>query len=304
MNTITHTVTDVTPNLAPPVNLHSFVSGTAIRPDVLARMQRTRAAMTDDVLRARAPSVFATEPWGGMSDRYEFIPTIDLVQALRKNGFSPVDAIQSRSRIEGKAEFTKHMLRFRPEEAQHLRMVGDTIPEIVLVNRHDGASGFQLMAGLYRLVCNNGLIVSAGSIGEIRVRHTGDIRDNVIEGSYRVIEEMPKIGPLVQRMQQAAVAPPQALAIAAAARALRWEDQAECPIQDEQLLRIRRQDDAAANLWMVMNRIQENMMQGGLRGKGSTGKRYTTRAVGGVSENVKLNRDIWALGEEALEILA
>ena len=62
MNTITHTVTDVTPNLAPPVNLHSFVSGTAIRPDVLARMQRTRAAMTDDVLRARVFLVFAIEP--------------------------------------------------------------------------------------------------------------------------------------------------------------------------------------------------------------------------------------------------
>lgn len=265
---------------------------------------RARNPLTDDQLRKYAPSVFATEPWQGMSDRYAFIPTSTIVEALRKNGFSPVSAIQSRSRIEGKSEFTKHMLRFRPESATAMRQIGDTTPELVLVNSHDGASGFQLMAGLFRLVCLNGMVVSAGTIGQINVRHTGDIVDNVIEGSYRVIEEVPKIAPIVERMQATPILVPQALAIAQAARQLRWAGEEHCPVQDDQLLRIRRTADAGANLWNVINRIQENLINGGLRGQNSNGGRYTTRAVAGVSENVKLNRDIWALGEEAMEILA
>ena len=45
--------------------------------------------LTDDEIRAAAPSVFAENKHGSRSDRYTYIPTIDLLVGLRKEGFEP-----------------------------------------------------------------------------------------------------------------------------------------------------------------------------------------------------------------------
>jgi hypothetical protein len=68
-------------------------------------------ALSDDQIRRYAPSVFADRPWQAMSDLYSFVPTSDVVSAMRQNGFVPVKAMQSRTRIEGKGDFTKHWPR-------------------------------------------------------------------------------------------------------------------------------------------------------------------------------------------------
>ena len=116
---------------------------------------RTQAPMTDDAIRAVAPSVFASEAHESRSERYSYVPTIDVLAGLRREGFEVFDARQSRSRIEGKSDFTKHMLRLRPAGAVK---VAESVPEVVLVNSHDGTSSYQMMQGLYRLVCSNGMI--------------------------------------------------------------------------------------------------------------------------------------------------
>jgi hypothetical protein len=69
--------------------------------------------MTLEQIRRTAPSVFAERPWETMSERYRFFPTVHVVAGLMAQGFLPVRAQQSSSRIEGKGDFTKHMLRFR-----------------------------------------------------------------------------------------------------------------------------------------------------------------------------------------------
>ena len=39
------------------------------------------------------------------------------------------------------------------------------------------------------------------------------------------------------------------------------------------------------------------MIRGGVRGRSATGRRVSTREVGGVSENVKLNKALWTLAD-------
>jgi Domain of unknown function (DUF932) len=124
--------------------------------------------MTNEQLAKAAPSIFAQQPWVEVSDKYTFIPTIDVVEAMRAEGFFPVKATQSRSRIEGKGDFTKHLIRFRREGVEDLPRVvngnahffyaqngltAPEFPELVLTNSHDRSSGFQLSAGIYRQVC-------------------------------------------------------------------------------------------------------------------------------------------------------
>ncbi|NBW19567.1 MAG: DUF932 domain-containing protein, partial [Caulobacteraceae bacterium] len=71
------------------------------------------------------------------------------------------------------------MIRFRHiGEAGNARAlaVGDTFPEVVLVNANDGSSAYKLMAGVFRLVCLNGMVVAERQTGQVSVHHKGDIR--------------------------------------------------------------------------------------------------------------------------------
>src|SRR6185312_17339458 len=144
---------------------------------------RTQTVLSNDELKAIAPSIFANEPWHAMSDRYTFIPTSVIVDRMRNEGFVPVKAVQSRTRIEGKGEFTKHQIRFRDirnGELPVLTHLGQLFTEIILTNSHDGASAYKIDAGLMRLVCMNGMTVEAGERQGMKVRHSGSA-DGIIE---------------------------------------------------------------------------------------------------------------------------
>jgi hypothetical protein len=75
------------------------------------RVLRTDAPLSEDQMRGAAPSVFAEGKHASRSERYTYIPTIDVLRGLRKEGFEPFMVAQGQSRVEGKAEFTKHMIR-------------------------------------------------------------------------------------------------------------------------------------------------------------------------------------------------
>jgi hypothetical protein len=68
-------------------------------------------------------------------------------------------------------------------------------------------------------------------------------------------------------------------------------------VTESQLLTPRRIDDRASDLWTTFNRVQENMIKGGLRARNKSGHSTTTRAVKGIDQNVKLNRALWQLAE-------
>ena len=80
--------------------------------------------------------------------RYTYIPTIEVLRGLRKEGFEPFMVAQGGSRVEGKAEFTKHMIRMRHAGQVQTRPEAN---EIILINSHDGASSYQMLAGMFRL---------------------------------------------------------------------------------------------------------------------------------------------------------
>ena len=278
--------------------------------------------LSNDALRAVAPSVFAEQPWAEVSDRYAFIPTIQVVEALGREGFFPVRASQSSSRIAGKREFTKHALRFRREQDlndnpkvvngnahffyEKHGLKAPEIAELVLVNSHDRSSGYELTAGLFRQVCSNGLMVCSGDLGSVKVRHSGDIVGNVIEGTYSIIEQMPKVLEMVDEFKGINLDVRQQEVFAKAALELRYpsDDQGNstAPIAATELLRIRRFEDKGGDLWSTFNRVQENFIRGGLRGRTETGKRMSTRAIKSVGEDIRINKALWLLTERMAKL--
>jgi hypothetical protein len=76
-------------------------------------LARPASNLTADRLRHVAPSILAASPWERMRHRYRMVPTIEVVGMLAERGFRPVLAKQSRSQVEGKEDFTRHLVRFR-----------------------------------------------------------------------------------------------------------------------------------------------------------------------------------------------
>ncbi|SLR99780.1 Domain of uncharacterised function (DUF932) [Klebsiella pneumoniae] len=95
------------------------------------------------------PSIFSEEKHTSRSERYTYIPTITLLNKLREEGFQPYFACQSKVRNDDKRGHTKHMVRLRREGNNQ----GKEVPEIILLNSHDGSSSYQMIPGIFRFVC-------------------------------------------------------------------------------------------------------------------------------------------------------
>ena len=262
------------------------------------------APLSDDELRARAPSIFATEAHESRSDRFAPIPTAAVIEGLRREGFEPYHAMQARTRDAGKADYTKHMVRLR-----HRSLVGDEGQrfEIALVNANDGTAAYNMLPAVYRLICQNGLMVGQ-SYDEVKVRHSGQALDEVIEGAYRVLSEAPRVMDQISRFQSIQLSAPERGLLAEAAHGLRFPDRApeEVPVTPAALIRPRRSADAMADRWTTLNVVQENVIRGGQHGRvtGSDGRRRnaSVREVAGIDQNRALNRALWTLAERMAEL--
>ncbi|MFP8660502.1 DUF932 domain-containing protein [Enterobacter kobei] len=254
--------------------------------------------LTNDELMTHVPSVFGTDKHESRSDRYTYIPTITLLDSLKQEGFQPFFACQTRVRDQSKREHTKHMLRLRREG----QITGKQVPEIILLNSHDGSSSYQMLPGLFRAVCQNGLICGE-SFGEVRVPHKGNVVEKVIEGAYEVLGIFDRVEEKRDAMQSLLLPPPAQQVFARAALTYRFGEEHH-PVTASQILRPRRYEDRQDDLWSIFNRCQENLLKGGLPGRTAKGKRSHTRAVKGIDGDVKLNRALWVMAEELQQALS
>lgn len=257
--------------------------------------------LTAEQLHHVAPSIFAEHASEDRSIRYTFLPTIRVVERMEREGFFPVFAGQSRARLEGKREFARHMVRFRHKSHASMLQVGDILPEIVLSNSHDGTSSYEISSGLFRLACLNGLVIPTGGKMGLRVRHSGDIAEQVIEASYRVIHEAPAIVDKAREWQGIQLQPAQIAAYNHAAALLRWDSLEESPLSSATALDVaHRYQDAGNDLWKTFNRTQENLIRGGIlrrQTRYENGRRKGLRGVNSITENMRINKALWTLTE-------
>lgn len=254
----------------------------------------SESPLSDEQIRRVAPSIFAEAPHDSRSERYAYIPTAAVLTKLRGNGFEPFMVAQTRVRSEDRREFTKHMLRLR-----HASQTADKEAyEVILLNSHDGTSSYQMMSGLFRFVCKNGM-VCGDLVEDVRIPHKGNVADSVVEGAFTVLDGADLVREVRDDMRTLALNQGEEQALAHAALQLRYDPEAgAAPVTERDILRARRMDDTGDDLWSAFNRIQENMLKGGLQGRAKNGRRTTMRAVTGIDQGVKLNRALFVLAQE------
>ena len=261
---------------------------------------RSDYPLSDDQIRRVAPSIFADAPHESRSERYSYIPTATVLTELRKEGFQPFMVTQTRVRDEGRREHTKHMIRLRYAS----QINGAEANEIVLLNSHDGTSSYQMLAGMFRFVCSNGL-VCGDTVADVRVPHKGDVAGHVIEGAFEVLSGFERVKESRDLMRSITLDEGEAEVFARAALSLKYDDPDKpAPITESQILMPRRFDDRRPDLWSVFNRTQENLTKGGLHGRSANGRRQRTRPVQGIDSDVRLNRALWMLADGLRQLKA
>lgn len=260
-----------------------------------ARQISAREPLCDDQLRAVVPSIFAEEAHASRSDKYVYVPTIQIVQGLRREGWEPFFAVQATPRDRSRFGHAKHMLRMRRRDD----IGAGEAAEVILVNSHDGTTSYQMFGGLIRWVCTNSMIAGE-QFQEVRVPHKGRIEDQIIEGAYTIAQDFPRLIDSSREMAALTLSKPEQRVFAEAALVARYGDET-APVTPEQVLRRRRSADVGDDLWTTFNAVQENIIRGGLAGRrmGENGRviRRTTRPVAGIDQNVGVNRALWTLAE-------
>ena len=255
------------------------------------------SALTEETLRQQAPSIYAAGPMPGLSAKYAFVPTAEVVNELRAHDWVAVAVEEQRIRTEARRGFQKHLLRFR--RAEQMETLDEWNVELVLVNSHDRGCAYQIHAGIYRRICSNGLVTSDGTFNALRFRHAGLLGGEVVQASLRLLDFAPRIGELVSRFRSRELQPDESLALARHALLLRYDRVESAPVAPDTLLQARRPEDEGADLWRTMNRVAEQLERGGASDwhKDRRGKLRSVRALRGIDSKVTLNKGLWGLAE-------
>ena len=225
------------------------------------------------------PSFYATAPKSDVSDQYAFLNTRDIAVQLWKAGWMPTYAREARSVDLSNRGVTKHIVRWSHKDYV---LDGERI-ELVGVNSHNRASAFIFMAGIFRMVCANGIISQTSDFGSFRVIHKGDIVEQVQEAITGISDIAGKLSGKISEFKEIELTPNEQDIFAHTAHSFIYQDPASAPITPDQLLKPRRYADAydinawgydnrpKEDLWTTFNVIQENPLKGGLRGVNSKG---------------------------------
>lgn len=239
-------------------------------------------------------SALATVAAPTVSERYQFISSAEIVDRFMEEGWRVESATVAAPRKRDPL-FAKHMIDFRNPD---LEPIHGSVPRIILVNSHDGSSSARVLAGVYRYVCANGLIVGTTINKEI-VRHTGDAAADLIHRMQQLARNTSKLYSKIDTWSKKDLTKAQRFEMARFAAQLRWGDAQRFTPED--LLQVRRADDDRGDLWTTFNRLQENTVRGGIEGFSRSGRAATSRPLSDISRSVDYNAQLWQLAEEVAE---
>lgn len=227
------------------------------------------------------PAIINATKGQGTSSKYGFVNTAEVLAKLEAMGFEVRKAQQ-----QGKGTSARHVVRLVERGTESV--VDGTKPELIVMNAHDGTSSLRFLMGLYRMVCSNGLIVSDGVDHRVVLRHSQGLPeslDSVIElvknkasGVFEYVKGMRdvKVSQDAQRAYTSKVLE---------SLSLMNSDHNIAIVTDA-----RREEDRQNSAWHVLNRVQENLIKGGLKFEG---RKRASKEVKGILNDFRVNKVVW-----------
>lgn len=253
--------------------------------------------LSNKQLISKCASIGAQAPSNAVSSKYSFIPTIKAVDHLRDSGWVPVEAKQGKVNAIHREGFQQHVITFTKPDLD----LGNRRIQMNLYNSHDAGSAYILSGGIYELVCSNGLVVGS-NIAEYRHRHINFSADQFIESAKFVAGTMTEVAARVEDWEKIELEGPEIFTFADAAHDIFTAGKDHVSTNAHQLLIPRREADNSPSLWKVFNRIQENIVRGGLLGMSANGRRSRTRQITNIKKDKAINQQLWSMAEYMAEV--
>jgi len=215
-----------------------------------------------------APSVFTTNGSKDTSDKYTHIPTDRVIRDLEVLGWKVADVKEVAARKEDNKGFQKHLVVFRNEDVVITGEDGDTVyPQILLTNSHDGKNSFKFQAGLFRMICENGLVVADESFEDYSIRHMGYDFDALQSLIKDMVSNLDLTVESMNKMKQIELNEEQQLELAKRLLDIRLENTGNTydDYQPKSINYSQRKEDNGVDLWSVFNRQQENIIEGNFK---------------------------------------
>ena len=251
---------------------------------------------TKSEIRQLASSIFTTQGAPNTSDKYAHISTEKIIDDMQLLGWGVVDAKQVKAR---KGEgYQKHLVVFRNNEIEITAEDGDNVfPQILLTNSHDGKNAFTFTAGLFRMVCENGLVVSSREFENMKIRHYGYSFEELQDTIKAMVEKLPLTVESLNKFRQVELSQEQCLDFAKKALEVRLGELDNIQIDYQDLLTPTRSEDRGNDLWSVYNVIQEKVIHGMFNYKYGV-KSRKARKIKNFKQDLVINERLYDLALE------
>jgi len=256
--------------------------------------------MTKEQMREAAPAVFTMGPSNEVSKHYTHIPTTKVIDDMELLGWGVVDVKEVKARKAKTRGVQKHMVVFRNPDVVINGDDGDKVfPQILLTNSHDGKNSFTFTAGLFRMICENGLVISTTQFEDVKMRHMGYTFEDLQVNIREMVERLPLTVESMNKMKEVEMGEKAALDFAKKALECRFDKKqvARINVDLKELLNPTRKEDMGNDVWSRFNVVQEKLIHGGFDYVSGT-KVRKARKVKNFKQDQKINKELFSLALE------
>lgn len=254
-------------------------------------------SLSFETLREKYPVIFTQEASPHLSKHYVHIPTSKVVEDMAELGWLPVDVKMVKARK--RKGFQKHLIKFQhPDIKIDIEGEGTSFIQILLTNSHDGKSKFHFDAGIFRLVCSNGLVIKSSDFGSFSIRHMGYSFNELSEQIDTFVKGINHIYTKIDTMNKRELTEEEQNELAIKAYQVRMgQEQKPSKQIIKDLLEIQRVEDGGSTLWASFNRIQEKLIHGDFTYVNESGKIRKARKIKNFQQQVEVNQGLWEVAE-------
>ena len=260
-------------------------------------------------LKEIAPSIFTKKGSDKTSSKYTHIPTDRVIKDLELLGWGVVDAKEVNARQD--KGYQKHLVVFRNPDVsinkKSTNVDGEifediVFPQILVTNSHDGKNSFKFQAGLYRMVCENGLVIADQQFEDYTIRHMG-YDFEALQGVIKdMISNLDLTVESMNKMRKIELDENQQFEFAKKLLDIRVEgtDNLYREEQIGDILVPQRKEDFGDDLWSVFNRVQENIVEGNFKyyNAKTLGTERQARPIKNFKQDMDVNKKLFSAALE------
>ena len=259
---------------------------------------KSQEFLTMEQIKERAKSVFAEKGASTTSEKYSHIPTYKIIEDMELLGWKVSDVKEVRARKN--AGYQKHLVVFRNPDIMINGDDGDDVfPQILLTNSSDGKNAFTFRAGLFRLVCENGLVISTQDFENLKIRHFGYDFSELQKTITSIVEKLPLTVESMNKFKQTQLTEKQIIKFAKQALEARFGEVElkRIKIDFNDFVTATRDEDKGNDLWSVFNRVQEKVINGDFNYEYAT-KTRKARRIKNFNQDIELNTKLYELATQ------